>query len=128
MVNRADFDAVKAAMASAGFVYHEVYDVHMFLDGPAGRPRDAVHILFAREKVRSDYPAATPDLSVQQHEAYKLLDLEPLVRMKLTSFRRKDQVHLLDLIGVGLLDQSWATKYPALLASRLQELLDDPDG
>jgi hypothetical protein len=37
-------------------------------------------------------------------------------------------VHLLDLIGVGLLDQTWTGRLPSELASRLQELLDDPNG
>jgi hypothetical protein len=47
--------------------------------------------------------------------------------MKLTSFRRKDQVHILDLIGVGLVDQKMLEKYPPELAARLQELLDNPE-
>jgi len=129
MVNRADFDAVKAAMATAGFNYRQVLDVNMFLDGPDGRPRDAVHVLFAGEKVRQEYAAPAPDLTAtDQHEAHKLLALEPLVVMKLTSFRRKDQVHLQDMIEVGLLDRSWLSRLQPELATRLEELLDDPDG
>ena len=57
-----------------------------------------------------------------------LLALEPLVRMKLTSFRRKDQVHLLDLLDVGLIDARWKSRFPAELGARLQELLDSPHG
>src|SRR6185312_3163661 len=50
----------------------DLMDVHMFLDGPDGRPRDAVHILFAGEKVRAHYAAAAPDLtSTEEHETYK---------------------------------------------------------
>jgi hypothetical protein len=48
--------------------------------------------------------------------------------MKLTSFRDKDRTHLRDMVGVGLIDQTWVTRYPPELASRLQELLDNPDG
>ena len=48
--------------------------------------------------------------------------------MKLTSFLRKDQVHLLDMIGVGLIDESRLSKFSEPLRVRLQELLDDPDG
>ena len=48
--------------------------------------------------------------------------------MKLNSYRRKDQTHLLDMIGVGLIDKAWPEKYPPELGQRLQELLDDPDG
>jgi hypothetical protein len=129
LVNRADFDAVKVAMATAGFVHRRVLGVNMFLDGPKGRPREAVHVVFAGEKVRQEYVEPAPDLTdVDQHESHRLLALEPLVRMKLTSFRRKDQVHLLDMIEVGLLDRSWLTRLPSELAARLQELLDKPDG
>src|SRR5437879_10206581 len=49
MLNRSDLDSATEALATAGFVYHDSLGVSMFLDGPNGRPRDAVHILFARE-------------------------------------------------------------------------------
>jgi hypothetical protein len=48
--------------------------------------------------------------------------------MKLTSFRRKDQVHILDMISVGLIDDSWLPRYSPTLQARLQELLNNPDG
>jgi hypothetical protein len=50
------------------------------------------------------------------------------MRMKLVSYRRKDQVHLLDPIGVGLLDSTWPARLPPPLSARLQQLLDDPNG
>jgi hypothetical protein len=37
-------------------------------------------------------------------------------------------VHLLDMIGVGLVDITWPARFPPALAQRLQELLDDPNG
>src|SRR3954447_16058017 len=129
MLNRGDLETAKGALSKAGFVYHDLLGVAMFLDGPDGRPRDAVHILFAGEKVRPHYAASAPDLTeTDQYEAYKLIALDPLVRMKLTSFRRKDQVHLMDLIEVGLVDRAWLNRLQPELASRLQELLDNPDG
>jgi hypothetical protein len=48
--------------------------------------------------------------------------------MKLTSYRRKDQVHVLDMISIGLIDQSWVARLPPALGARLQALIDDPDG
>ena len=53
---------------------------------------------------------------------------EAAVRMKLTSNRRKDQAHLLDMLGVGLIDATWPARYPPELAARLQHLIDTPDG
>jgi hypothetical protein len=61
-------------------------------------------------------------------QAFRLLTLEALVRMKLTSFRDKDRTHVRDLIGVGLIDASWRHRLPAELGSRLQQLLDNPEG
>jgi hypothetical protein len=129
LVNRSDLDAVTAALSKVGFVYYDLFGVAMFLDGPDGRPRDAVHLLFAGEKVRPHYAAAAPELAnVEQHEAFKLMALEPLVTMKLTSFRDKDRTHLRDLIEVGLLDGNWLERLQPELATRLQELLNNPDG
>jgi hypothetical protein len=48
--------------------------------------------------------------------------------MKLTSFRDKDRMHLRDLIDVGLIDAMWPARLPPELASRLQGLLDNPNG
>jgi hypothetical protein len=129
LIRRADLAAVQAALSAAGFFYHETPDVHMFLDNPQASAKEAVHVLFANEKVQSDYLAPTPDLSeTEAAKLFRVLSLEALVRMKLTSFRRKDQVHIQDLIGVGLIDASWLTRYPPELAARLKELLDDPTG
>ena len=49
--------------------------------------------------------------------------LDALVRMKLTSFRLKDKVHLLDLLDVGLIDETWRSRLPAEISTRFEELL-----
>jgi hypothetical protein len=48
--------------------------------------------------------------------------------MKLTSYRRRDQVHLEDMLEIGLIDASWVTRFPPELAARLQHLIDTPGG
>ena len=53
--------------------------------------------------------------------------LEALVRMKLTSFHLQDQVHLLDLLEVGLIDGTWCDRLPDELTSRLLQLIDTRD-
>jgi hypothetical protein len=129
LIRRADLEAVKAALAPAGFVYCQSFGVDMFLDGPDGRPTQAVHLLFAGEAVRHGDLAFTPDVADADHSAgLSVVSLAALVRMKLTSFRLKDRVHLQDLMGVGLIDQSWTDQLPANLAARLQEILDNPNG
>src|SRR5579862_3819931 len=129
LLRRADLPAAKKAMACGGFVYRHAASLDMFLDGPNAKARDAVHLVFAGEKVRPDYTLPAPDVTeFERASKFRVLTLEALVRMKLTSFRRKDQVHVQDMIDVGLVDSSWRDRLPPHLAARLQELLDTPDG
>jgi hypothetical protein len=128
LLRRADWPAAKAAMEDAGFVYRQAKSIDMFLDGPQATARDAVHVVFASEKIRPDDVLPAPDVAeFEELDRHRTLRLDALVRMKLTSFRRKDQVHLLDMIEVGLVDESWCAKVPPVLAPRLKELLDNPD-
>jgi hypothetical protein len=129
LLRRNDFAAAQAVLEAAGFVYQQLLDVDMFIDGPNGRPSEAVHLLYSGEKVRPDYEHSSPTLDESERTAeFQVISLQALVRMKLISNRRKDQVHLLDLIGVGHLDATWPARFPPPLDSRLQELLDDPNG
>jgi hypothetical protein len=129
LVERGDLARVIAALSGAGFVWRHVAGIEIFLDGRDGRASDGVHVLFANEKVRPEYHHSAADVGqFEQFAEYRVVALESLVRMKLTSFRRKDQVHLLDMLGVGLIDESWLAKLPADLAARLKELIDTPDG
>ena len=128
LLRRADLPQAIVAMQAAGFVFRESFGVSMFLDGPNANPRDAVHVVFSGEKVKEHYPIAAPDVTdAVSAEQFQVLSLDHLVNMKLTAFRRKDQVHLIDMIDVGLLDASWVERLPVLLAERLQELLDHPE-
>lgn len=91
--------------------------------------RDAVHVLFANEKVHPEYVLPAPAVTeFEPVPSFRILRLEALVRMKLTSYRDKDRVHVRDLIGVGLVDASWCDRLPAVLAGRLRQLLADPEG
>lgn len=128
-LRRSDLEAAKLALAEAGFVYRHASGIDMFLDGPGAKARDAVHVVFAGEKVRAEYAAPVPDIDrTEAPGGYRVLPLESLVRMKLTSFRRKDQVHLLDFIETGLIDATWPARFPPELGERLQHLLDTPEG
>jgi hypothetical protein len=128
-IRRDDLSRVTACLGQVGFVYRHFGGVDMFLDGPEAKARDAIHIVFAGELVQENYPVAAPELTESVHlDDFVVLNLEALVRMKLTSFRRKDQVHLQDMLEVGLIDAGWKSRFPTPLAERLQEILDDPHG
>lgn len=129
LLRRSDWPAAIAAMERAGFIYRHVKGIDMFLDGPGSKARDAVHVLFAGEKVRPEDPVPAPDVSeAEDVERHRTLRLDALVRMKLTAFRDKDRMHLRDFIDVELVDESWYGRLPPELASRLKELIDNPNG
>src|SRR5687768_16749133 len=129
LLRRSDLEAAKAALAPAGFVYVRTFEVDMFLDGPDGRPTQAVHLIFAGETVREKDLAKTPDVTeTDDSGAFRVVSVESLVCMKLTSYRDKDKTHLRDLIGVGLIDHTWPARLPPELAARLQQILDNPNG
>jgi hypothetical protein len=128
LVLRTDLPLITATLEQAGFVRAEVLEVTMFLDGPNAKPSESVHLLFAGEKVRPDYPLPSPSLSTVENPAgFRVITLEALVHMKLLSNRDKDRTHIRDLIGVGLIDRSWLARLPQVLAERLQGILDTPD-
>ncbi len=129
LLRRDDLEAAKSALSKAGFLFRHVKGIDMFLDGPGATARDAVHILFAGEKVRSADLVPAPEVGESDKVgALRVVALESLVRMKLTSFQKKDQVHILDMIDVRLIDPTWLTRVPSELSTRLKELLDNPDG
>ena len=128
LLRREDLSAAITAMKAAGFVYRHSAGIDMFLDDPDAKARDAVYVLLANEKVRETDIVAAPDVSESVTvTAHRTLTLEALVRMKLNVFRRKDQMHLIDMLDVGLIDETWVNRYPSTLAIRLQELIDNPE-
>lgn len=129
LIRRTDLDAAKLAMQSGGFIHSQTLGVEMFLDGPDSRTSEAVHLLFAGEKVEAKHITVAPDVSeCERTHGLQVIALEALVRMKLNSNRDKDRTHLRDMIGVGLVDESWVGRFPAELAARLQHLFDTPGG
>jgi hypothetical protein len=129
LLRRSDFSKAIAAMARAGFIYRHVKSIDMFLDGPGAKARDAVHVIFAGEKVRPEDPAPAPDVSeAEEIEKHRTLRLDALVRMKLTAYRDKDRMHLRDMLDVEIIDESWCARLPSELATRLKQLIDNPNG
>jgi len=129
LIARDDLPGATAALEAAGFVHSFTLGIHIFVDGPAGKAREAVHILFAGETVKENDPVPAPDLSTTDvHDGYRIVDLDRLITMKLTAFRLKDRVHLLDMIDVGLIDAATVGRLPVVLRPRLEQLLADPHG
>jgi len=127
LLRRSDLEAAKMALAEYGFVYRHSASLDMFLDGAEAKARDALHILFAGERVKPDdaMPAPNVEESIKLG-SFQAVTLNALVCMKLNSYRLKDRVHLLDLLEVGLIDESWLDSLPQPLATRLKDLIDNP--
>ncbi len=129
LIRREDFPAVTSALESVGFVHRRVAGIEVFLDDATAKPRDAVHLVFANEKVRPHEPLANPDVTESEDAGlFSVISLAALVQIKLTAFRDKDRTHLRDLIEIGLVDDTWLQRLDSILAGRLRRLLDDPDG
>ena len=129
LVRRSDLPMIKTVLEQSGFVADDLLDVIMFRDGPEGKPSEAVHLLFSGEKTRPGHILPAPEIeTVDDPEHFRVIKLDALVAMKLMSNRRKDLVHIDDLIAVGLVDASWLPKLPPQLAERLQQILATPEG
>lgn len=130
LLRRADFDRAKSAMEKGGFCFAEVQGVPMFLDGPDGKPKRGVHILWACERLRSDDAMPAPDIEPQETDAlhpFPRVGLEGIVRLKLMAWRDHDKASLYDMIEVGVLEDAMVQWYDGELAKRLQFLFDNPE-
>ena len=129
LIARVDFDRARAALEAVGFIHSFTFGIDIFVDGPEGKAREAVHIIFAGERVKPGDAVPAPDLSATAaFEGYKIVEFDRLLVMKLTAFRDKDRTHLRDMIDVGLIDAATLDRLPPELRPRLEQLLNNPDG
>lgn len=124
LVRRSDLDHITEVLEHAGLTREDHLGLTMFLDPAEPSRCSTVHLVWAGEKVKPSYSVAapTPDQATLDAEGLRVLDIDALVRMKLTSFRPIDQVHIADLISVGLIDNPTRDALSGLLADRLAEI------
>ena len=128
LIRRGDLDRVRLALEKSGFTYRHSAGIDLFMDADTASPREAVRFIFAKEMVRPSEPSENPDVTESQEgRDFRVLSLEALVRVKLTAFRKKDQVHLLDMIELEMIDSTWCARFPPILAGRLKGLLENPE-
>ena len=123
-VDRRDLERIADAARPFGFEYRHVAGVDMLVDGAKPSARSAVHLVMVREKVRPEYAEAVPDFSppVETREGVLLAPVAELVRMKLTSYRLKDRVHIQDMDAAGLIAAEVEGGLPNELRRRLAEI------
>jgi hypothetical protein len=127
LLRRADLPRARAAALAARMDYFEVLGVGMFLEQDDPNPRQAVHLVWAGEKVRPEYAYPAPTVEQRQtiEPGTQVVSLPGLVHMKLLSGRDQDRVHLRDLIDVGLVTRGHLADLPPDLAERLDALLTE---
>jgi len=128
LIRPENLEQVKQVMADNGYHYRKAAGLDMFLEGKDDSVRYAIHVVLANRMVKQDDYESNPDVEPSEYgDGIRTLPLVRLVRMKLNSFRLKDRVHLLDMIEVGLLDESWIARFPKPLGERLSSLIENPD-
>jgi hypothetical protein len=122
-IDREYLPAIIEAARGEGLVYRHAAGVDMLVDAKRPRARSAIHFVFLNEKVRDHYLETVPSSAPEIAQGGVLLaSVEDLVRMKLTSFRLKDRVHIQDLDGVGLIRPDIEARLPEVLRARLAEV------
>lgn len=123
-VDRRDLAKIEAAARRHGFLYRHAEGVDMLVDEQNPRASTAVHLIFVGEKVRPEYVEPVPDFSdpTRTLEGILLAPVADLVRMKLTSFRMKDRVHIQDMDSVGLITPEIEASLSDTLRARLAEV------
>jgi hypothetical protein len=108
-VHSASFAAAARLLESLGYVNSG----SSFRDPVNPRTWHAVHL------IEEPVPASEP---VRTKEGILIAPVADLVRMKLTSFRLKDKVHIQDLDGVGLITPEIESSLSEPLRQRLAEV------
>lgn len=133
LVRKGDSDRISQALAGLGFERHDLRRLVLFTDPQEPSKRSGVHLVWADQKVQPSYVCSAPSVeeAVRSPEGFWVLNLAALVRMKLTSFRDIDRVHIADMLSVGLIDQQVRGSLPPELKLRLtsiQEAGENQDG
>ncbi len=124
LVARTDLDRITQVLTGIGLKREDLRSLTLFVDPDEPSRKSGVHLVWAGEKVRPSYeqPAPRVEESVRAPDGFLVLELAALVRMKLTSLRDIDRVHIADLVRVGLIDDAVRAAVPPPLRSRLDEI------
>ena len=124
LVERDDLDRITRVMQSLGFEAQNLRRLVLFIDPEEPSRRSGVHLVWAGQKVRPSYAHPTPSVTeaVRDAEGFWVLDLAALLRMKLTSLRDVDRVHVADLLRVGMVDSAVRAALPPDLRERLEAI------
>jgi hypothetical protein len=124
MIRREDLERIKEVTAREGFRFRHTAGVDMLLYGETDSARNAVHLVFSGELVRPNQAAPNPAIAPEKKQIHggevMVIPVADLVRMKLSSFRDKDRVHVRSMDAARLITPDVEAKLPTELFTRLQ--------
>lgn len=130
LMRRADLQRAADALRPLGFEYAEVNGIPMFLDGPGGTPKHAVHVVLAEERLSRFEGISSPALGEPHRDAaapWARVQVLTLLEMKLIAMRPHDIAHLGDLLRVGLIDRTWRERVRPELRDRFDRAYDEAE-
>lgn len=129
LLQREDLPKAIVALDEVGFEFAEVQGTPVFVDRINPKVRRGVHIIFAGEKVHPYDLNPAPDLSRigRSEDDFAVIDLVPLLVMKLTAFRLKDKVHLQDMLELDMITPEIEAQLPPGLRAKLDQFRTTPE-
>ena len=126
MIRREDLPRVVAIAEKHGFRFRHSAGLDMLLYGETNSARNAVHLLFSGEKVKAAqleaHPGIRPVRAGLHGQDFLVIPVLDLVRMKLSSNRDKDRVHVRGMDAAGLITKAVEHGLSEDLRSRLRHI------
>jgi hypothetical protein len=135
LVERSELPRIVQAGEAGGYQAKKIVGGYMLIR-PDQRPAEAVHMVFAGENSKSTQPLVHPQVRAEEMDLFEtrvpVAPLNDLVRMKLSSMRVKDLVHLQILDECGLITPDIEEELAPALCERLNQARkqfaqDEPD-
>jgi hypothetical protein len=126
MIRRNDLPRVVAIAEEHGFRFRHSAGMDMLLFGETRSARNAVHLLYAGEKVKvtqlESHPRINPVRAGLHGQDFWVIPVLDLVRMKLSSYRDKDRVHVRGMDAAGLITRDVEHGLSEELLARLRNV------
>ena len=126
MIWRADLPRVVAIAEEHGFRFRHSAGIDMLLFGDTTSARNTVHFLYAGEKVKAtqleSHPGIDPVRAGLHGQDFWVIPVLDLVRMKLSSYRDKDRVHVRGMDAAGLITREVESRLSEQLIARLRNV------
>jgi hypothetical protein len=126
MIRRDDLPRVVTIAEDHGFRFRHSAGTDMLLFGETNSARNAIHLLYAGEKVKAaqleSHPGIHPVRAGLHGQDFWVIPVLDLVRMKLCSYRDKDRVHVRGMDAAGLITKDVEHGLSEELLARLRNV------